>query len=67
MTDSFDWLQRTKADFVGGRSSRASKRATPIPDGVDSSDDYSDYEEGVRDDNLKGSGEEPVDRENTSS
>lgn len=41
------------ADFIGGRSSRASKRATPNPDGVGSSDEYSDYEEDVRDDNLK--------------
>ena len=37
-----------------GRSSRASKRPTPVPD-VGSSDEYSDYEEEVKDDNLKGS------------
>ncbi|GAT27773.1 TFIIH complex helicase Ssl2 [Aspergillus luchuensis] len=36
-----------------GRSSRASKRPTPVPD-VGSSDEYSDYEEEVKDDNLKG-------------
>lgn len=37
-----------------GRSSRASKRPTPVPD-IGSSDEYSDYEEEVKDDNLKGS------------
>ncbi|TPR06941.1 60Kd inner membrane family protein [Aspergillus niger] len=36
-----------------GRSSRASKRPTPVPD-IGSSDEYSDYEEEVKDDNLKG-------------
>ncbi|RJE19327.1 dna repair helicase [Aspergillus sclerotialis] len=36
-----------------GRSSRASKRTTPIPDGVGSSDEYSDYEEDMKDDSLK--------------
>lgn len=43
-------------DKPGGRSSKASKRATPVVDGqdVDSDDDYSDYEEDVREDSLKG-------------
>jgi DNA excision repair protein ERCC-3 len=38
-----------------GRSSRASKRATPVPgiEDVGSSDEYSDYVD-EKDDNLKG-------------
>lgn len=45
-----------KADHrLGGRSSRASKRATPVPgiEDVGSSDEYSDYVD-EKDDNLKG-------------
>ncbi|KAL4758960.1 TFIIH/NER complex ATPase/helicase subunit SSL2 [Aspergillus foveolatus] len=39
-----------------GRSSRASKRATPVPDApeIDSDDDYSDWEQDAKKDNLKG-------------
>lgn len=46
---------RNETNELGVRSSKASKRATPM-DGqdVDSDDDYSDYEEDVREDSLKG-------------
>lgn len=47
-------------NFIGGRSSRASKRTTPIPDGVGSSDEYSDYEEDMKDDSLKSRVDESV-------
>lgn len=54
-----------KTNLAGGRSSRASKRPTPIPDSVGSSDDYSDWEEDVKDDNIKSTSptgvEEPAD------
>lgn len=47
---------RTDTSFLkGGRSSRASKRPTPVPDAsIDSSDEYSDYEDDAREDRLKG-------------
>ena len=53
-----------RTDFVGGRSSRASKRTTPMPDGVGSSDEYSDSdweeEKGRKNDSLKSRVDESV-------
>jgi DNA excision repair protein ERCC-3 len=48
--------QRQVTDYyAAGRSSGASKRATPVPDiDISSDDDYSDHEELPEETNLKG-------------
>lgn len=47
---------RRRLTRIGGRSSRASKRPTPVPDvqEIGSSDEYSDYEQDAKEEKLKG-------------